>query len=373
MKKLFAILLPIVLLVGAVVGYIEITSVGTLGYVSVDINPSVQFVTDEDGEVIGVSASNDDGELILVGEVENLLGLSVEEATERIVTLAIEFGYLNPDALETDPNAVTITTMLQNQNEQEEDELRQRVKTRVQNFFKNNGIFGRVITDADLTGAVAEAEALGVSVGRYKLIKSVQAVYPELTDQEALELEVKELMQMLREMATEQKAQERVQKRIDLVEHFNQKVQELQAEIAIVQTELTTKQNELTTLEATDTTLFDAAQLEAHNSALQDLGDEVQNLLDELAELEADLLGLQNALSQHTERLEQLFMERLQMQKQERREQAEERYNAWLEQKQERAQAIADRWEQFKNSFTEEDLEDILDNLQNQFGLGQDQ
>jgi hypothetical protein len=111
MKKLFAIILPIVLVTALAYGYFAYDIGSVMAYVSVDINPSVQFVTNGNDEVVSVTASNEEGEIILLEEAENLIGLSIEEATEKIVELAIEYGYLDPEALEADPNAITITTV----------------------------------------------------------------------------------------------------------------------------------------------------------------------------------------------------------------------------------------------------------------------
>ena len=137
MKKILAIILPMVLITGLLYGYVFNSNIGSvMAYVSVDINPSVQFVTDGANEVVSVTVANDDGETILLGEVDNLIGLSIEEATERIVELAIEYGYLDPEALADDPNAITITTVLESQNIRLQARLRDRVKTHLENFFK---------------------------------------------------------------------------------------------------------------------------------------------------------------------------------------------------------------------------------------------
>jgi hypothetical protein len=199
MKKLFAIILPIVLVTALAYGYFAYDIGSVMAYVSVDINPSVQFVTNGNDEVVSVTASNEEGEIILLEEAENLIGLSIEEATEKIVELAIEYGYLDPEALEADPNAITITTVLNGLTQRRENRLRERVKNNLENYLQNNGIFGVVMTDLDMEDVVLEAEELGISAGNLKIIKSVQALYPELTTEEALELSVKDLMGMLRE------------------------------------------------------------------------------------------------------------------------------------------------------------------------------
>lgn len=64
-------------------------------YVSMDINPSVELVLDQNDNVISYSCENEDALLMLYGE--NIIGLNVEKASEKIIDLAIEFGYLTED------------------------------------------------------------------------------------------------------------------------------------------------------------------------------------------------------------------------------------------------------------------------------------
>lgn len=60
--------------------------------VTIDINPSVEFIVDEENKVVSVTALNDDASLLLVGEV--IVGKTLEDATEVVINLAIDTGYL---------------------------------------------------------------------------------------------------------------------------------------------------------------------------------------------------------------------------------------------------------------------------------------
>ena len=60
-------------------------------YVTIDINPSVELIV-KDGKVVSINAGNEDASILLSGE--DLVGLTVEEATGKIVKLAEELGYL---------------------------------------------------------------------------------------------------------------------------------------------------------------------------------------------------------------------------------------------------------------------------------------
>ncbi len=74
---------------------------------TVDINPSVEFMVDSQNKVVSVTALNDDGSILIAGEV--FIGLSAEAAAEKIVALAEETGYLVHGALETVENVVKIS------------------------------------------------------------------------------------------------------------------------------------------------------------------------------------------------------------------------------------------------------------------------
>lgn len=63
-------------------------------YLAIDINPSVELII-KDGKVSGVTAANEDGAVLLSGET--LEGMSVEAATDRIVALAEELGFLTDE------------------------------------------------------------------------------------------------------------------------------------------------------------------------------------------------------------------------------------------------------------------------------------
>lgn len=63
-------------------------------YVSMDINPSIEFTLDKDNKVISVYGANEDGKVLLYGE-DGIIGLNVEVAVEKVTKLAVELGYLD--------------------------------------------------------------------------------------------------------------------------------------------------------------------------------------------------------------------------------------------------------------------------------------
>ena len=80
---------------------------GTVTRVTVDINPSVEFMVDDENKIVSVTALNDDGSILIVGEA--FVGKTPEEAVEMMVTLATETGYLVKGNVEATENTVKIS------------------------------------------------------------------------------------------------------------------------------------------------------------------------------------------------------------------------------------------------------------------------
>lgn len=79
----------------------------TTSYVSIDINPSVELVLDKDNKVVSYRAANDDAQVLFVGaekEGKAIVGADVSTATQNLVSIAIECGYLSEEN-----NAVNVT------------------------------------------------------------------------------------------------------------------------------------------------------------------------------------------------------------------------------------------------------------------------
>ena len=74
---------------------------------TVDINPSVEFILDENNKVLSVTALNDDAALLLVGEA--FVGMSSDDAIELMLTIATETGYLVKGNVEANENTVSIS------------------------------------------------------------------------------------------------------------------------------------------------------------------------------------------------------------------------------------------------------------------------
>lgn len=66
-------------------------------FVSLDINPEISLTIDENELVVSVYGENEDGQVLLYEESANIVGKDIESAIDKIVSLAIEYGYLDEE------------------------------------------------------------------------------------------------------------------------------------------------------------------------------------------------------------------------------------------------------------------------------------
>lgn len=148
-KRMLSILLAAVMLVpmalmtscGAEVKAPE----GTYTRMTVDINPSVEFMIDDQNQIVSVTALNDDGSILIAGEA--LIGKTPEEATEMMVSLAGETGYLVSGNVEASENEIKISV---SGDSKYAEQLRKDVEKTAADAMKK----------MDITGTVAKVEAM---------------------------------------------------------------------------------------------------------------------------------------------------------------------------------------------------------------------
>jgi len=171
-KKLGTILVGVTLLVGiaACTDAVETEAAGV--YVSVDINPSIEFIIDEDDNVVSYNLTNEDAEVICVDI--DFVGMNIDDAVELFVELATEAGFIDVDG---EDNAVLITVLGDDDDDELVEGVKDGIRNRVMRFMATRYINGQVLTE-DFTQAdlVAQANELGVSPGKLKLALLAQLV-----------------------------------------------------------------------------------------------------------------------------------------------------------------------------------------------------
>ena len=80
---------------------------GSTTRMTVDVNPSVEFMVDDQNKIVSVTALNDDGGILIVGE--SFVGKTPEEGVRLVVRLATETGYLVAGNATAEENTVKIS------------------------------------------------------------------------------------------------------------------------------------------------------------------------------------------------------------------------------------------------------------------------
>ncbi len=138
---------------------------------TIELNPSVEFMLDEENRVVSVTALNDDGTILIAGEV--FVGLSAEEASELFVELARQIGYLvDTEALENE-----IKVSISGASEYA-SELRENVKSSIQ----------EKLDELDIGATIKQIEEISESELRALLLKSSSYGQEELEEMSKEEL-----------------------------------------------------------------------------------------------------------------------------------------------------------------------------------------
>ena len=156
---------------------------GTVTRMTVDINPSVEFLVDDQGLIISATALNDDGSILIAGEA--FVGKTPEEAADMMVNLAAQTGYLVKGNVEADQNTVTISISGDSQYAKELTDRVQQTAT-------------EALAELDISGAVASAQALGLDALRAMALST--ALY---TQEEIDAMDEKQLYNVLAQSRVE--------------------------------------------------------------------------------------------------------------------------------------------------------------------------
>jgi len=186
MKKILSFIICLVLVVGIGVGAFfllkpnqEASAVMTL-----QTNPEIQLVLDQNNKVISVNAVNNDGQSLIMNV--NFVGKSAEEAAKLFAETATNFGKvdLNANAISSS-NIVNITIACEDADSKKYTELQSKVKEKVNNYFKEIGVVAGAIVNVS-EDIKSEISKLGVDISEYanktydEIIADIGNTYKEL-------------------------------------------------------------------------------------------------------------------------------------------------------------------------------------------------
>ncbi len=150
---------------------------GTFTRMTVDVNPSVEFMIDDQNKVASVTALNDDGSILIAGEA--FVGKTPEEATELVLSLACETGYLVKGNVETDENTVKISV---SGDSKYAEQLSKDIEAKA----------GDVLKKFDIKGKIEKAEALNTEA-----LRSLALATSLYTEEELAEMTNEELYKVI--------------------------------------------------------------------------------------------------------------------------------------------------------------------------------
>lgn len=135
------------------------------GYVSLDINPSIEYVVNTFDKVIDVNGVNQDGENI----VDNIdvQGKEIDDAIDQTIDQLIETGYIADENSE-----LVISANYGDENDSED--LAQKLEDSAQEKLSEEGKKANIETFAVGKARVDEARKLGVTPGKLNLVEKLK-------------------------------------------------------------------------------------------------------------------------------------------------------------------------------------------------------
>lgn len=172
-------------------------------YVSLDVNPSVEYSVNRFDRILVVKAVNDDGEAILTGL--DLKNKTIQNGLKETLDQLIAGGYLEEDP----DSSVVITTSNDDMEEAEQlaSELKQEIRTYL---LTQDGIAVEVVAEAVGFDRVEEARDLGVTPGKLNLVEKLQAsTSGAISKEEWLAMPVREINKAIKENRRLEKEKEK--------------------------------------------------------------------------------------------------------------------------------------------------------------------
>lgn len=135
-----------------------------MSFVTLDINPSIEIIVDGENKVASVYGSNEDGMVLLYNET-GIVGEDVETAIDKIISLAVEMGYLSEDNK-------TVDVSVSSEKEATGTDLTSKVNAKITATAKNLGL--NVTTTAE--GAYSDLKKLEELKAEYPNNPAIQAL-----------------------------------------------------------------------------------------------------------------------------------------------------------------------------------------------------
>ena len=155
-------------------------------YLALDINPSIEFIVDDEGTIESFSLLNEDAEIVAADL--DFVGMAYEDALDLYLESAVETGYLD---VNSEDNAIFITA------DGEDETFKENVNTHVKTHLEQRGI-GAALMEGGIDETYRElAEDHEIGVGRARLISRAAEIDGSFTFEEGLEMDMSDIMEIL--------------------------------------------------------------------------------------------------------------------------------------------------------------------------------
>lgn len=162
-----------------------------VSFVSIDINPSIELGVNEHGKVIAVTAANGDGRTILKNN--KIINASVSKAVNQLITAAVDHNFIKKDG----STVISITGISDNDKIAKKlVEVSKKATSSAVDAGKITAIYYEDTSDLSIR---KEAEAYGVTLGKFKLIKTLQNIDSSISVDELKDASMTDLMYQLKD------------------------------------------------------------------------------------------------------------------------------------------------------------------------------
>lgn len=145
---------------------------------NLSLNPEVEFVLDKDNKVVSVNALNEEGNVIIKGQV--FVGKTADEAVEIFINVSKETGYLVSGSVKANENQIQVSF---SGDSKEAEKLFKDINDSVKTYLSNNNI----------QATLNKADALS----KQYLQDLVKECAPYLTDEQIKAMSNKELVEQI--------------------------------------------------------------------------------------------------------------------------------------------------------------------------------
>lgn len=174
------------------------TSTGTyayykmpVSYLSLDINPSIEFGINAFNKVVSAEGYNDDGRTVLNGLDVN--GTNIEEAVSTVIKSAARNGFIDNDG----STVVSLTS--ETDNDYIADKLEQEAEAGVCKALNTEGKKAVIYKDNVALNFRMEAREQNLTPGKLNLINKLAEVNPETDENQYKDAKVTDIMKAIKE------------------------------------------------------------------------------------------------------------------------------------------------------------------------------